>query len=244
MSTDEQLKQQFYQQIAPRFDQICITENDEHQRALGFIESQVRYRGWSLGLDVGAGTGRGAAHFARHAPEVDVLCAEPQRPMLLQARSKGLAEGRLLNCNGKQLPLQDQSVDFSTCFGILHHDREPGQIVREMMRVSRHAVFISDGNRFGQGSTWARRIKVWLWRTGLWPAFDRIKTGGRGYTFSPHDGYIYSFSVYDVLQLADGWAQSAFLIPVSPQRGSALDHPLRACSHLLLCLYRDPLPVP
>jgi hypothetical protein len=72
-----------------------------------------------------------------------------------------------------------------------------------MLRVASKAVFISDGNNFGQGSPPQRMIKQALRAAGLWKAFDYVKTRGKGYLISEGDGLYYSYSVFtDYPQIA------------------------------------------
>jgi hypothetical protein len=41
---------------------------------------------------------------------------------------------------------------------------------------------------------------------GLWPAFDFVRTRGRGYMVSEGDGVFYSYSVFDSLRLLRTWS--------------------------------------
>jgi hypothetical protein len=50
-----------------------------------------------------------------------------------------------------------------------------------MLRVAKRAVFLSDSNRFGQGSLPARLLKLALYKIGLWGAFNYLSTFGKGY---------------------------------------------------------------
>jgi hypothetical protein len=80
---------------------------------------------------------------------------------------------------------------------VLHHVPKPSQAVAEMLRVARKAIFISDANNFGQGGIVARCLKQAINALGLWPAFDWLRTGGKGYHVSAGDGLFYSYSVYN-----------------------------------------------
>src|SRR5262249_33387273 len=149
------------------------------------------------------------------------------------------------------LPFPDHGIDAAFACGILHHARNPQKIVREMLRVSRKAVFLSDENRFAHGSTFACWAKLALCKLGLFHAAYRIKTFGKGYRFSQGDGIAYSYSVYDSIDELSRWADRVILIPtdvtgssaslVSRRRGSSF-HPLLTSFHLLLCAVRDPQP--
>ena len=54
--------------------------------------------------------------------------------------------------------------------------------------LAKMAVFISDSNRFGQGSLRSRLLKLGLAKCGLWPLANLIKTRGTGYSISAGDG--------------------------------------------------------
>jgi ubiquinone/menaquinone biosynthesis C-methylase UbiE len=95
------------------------------------------------------------------------------------------------------LSYADNSFDVVCEFGALHHIQKPSAAVAEMLRVSRHAVFISDCNNFGQGGKGSRLIKRALNAIGAWPLANWLKTGGKGYTISDGDGLAYSYSVFN-----------------------------------------------
>ena len=61
-------------------------------------------------------------------------------------------------------------------------------MVAEMIRVVKRAIFLSDSNRFGQGSRAARLLKTALYKTGLWRTARFVQTKGKMYTLSEGDG--------------------------------------------------------
>ena len=69
--------------------------------------------------------------------------------------------------SGLQLPFPDASFDAVCEFGVLHHVEHPNAVVREMLRVSKTAIFLSDTNRFGRGRLFARLVKLALWKLGI-----------------------------------------------------------------------------
>jgi len=103
-------------------------------------------------------------------------------------------------------------------------------------------VFISDSNRFGQGSRWARRLKLSAYRMGLWPVLYRLRTGFRGY--HQEGGIAYSYSVYDSLGRIDRWSDRTLLIPTEPKRAAPSDPgtlfaPMLTSASILLCGLRE-----
>jgi ubiquinone/menaquinone biosynthesis C-methylase UbiE len=70
------------------------------------------------------------------------------------------------------LPFRDASFDVVYEFAVLHHVLNPGGVVKVMLRVASKAVFISDSNRFGQGSRTKKLIKLLLSKSRLWGVFN------------------------------------------------------------------------
>jgi ubiquinone/menaquinone biosynthesis C-methylase UbiE len=199
-------------------------------------------------LDVGTGTGRAVTFLRRTHPGAFVIGIEPAVPLLARAQAKLEINGvGLASASGYQLPFGDASLDAVCQFGVLHHVKDPNAVVREMMRVAKRAVFLSDSNRFGQGPLPARLVKLLLAQCGLWPAANFVKTRGTGYTITAGDGLAYSYSVYDSFATLRAWADRLVLVPTSrvasqmasPAKHGAWLHPLLTSSHVLLCAFRD-----
>ena len=121
------------------------------------VLSVIAALGAKSALDVGAGTGRTVQRPLRDAPGLQrVIGLEPVPELIAQARAKGIAADVLQQGDGRALPFADGSFDVVIETGVLHHVEEPRLVVREMLRVARRAVFLSDANRFGQGGLAAR----------------------------------------------------------------------------------------
>src|SRR5207253_1727294 len=103
-------------------------------------------------LDVGAGTGRGIKFFMERNPDLKIVSIEPVQALIDEAIKGGVPEGIVAQGRGEALPFNDRAFDAVCEFGVLHHASNPDEVLAEMMRVARKAVFISDTNRFGQGS--------------------------------------------------------------------------------------------
>src|SRR5205085_1908747 len=158
-------------------------------------------------LDVGCGTGRAVSHLRRAHPHIRVSGVDPSRAQLQRATTKpSIGTGFLACGQGEALPYATGSFDAVCEYGMLHHVRDPDLVVREMMRVARQAIFISDSNRFGQGSAPARLSKLALYTVGLWPLTKWLRTKGRMCTASNHDGVTFSYSVFDSFGVLREWA--------------------------------------
>ena len=109
----------------------------------------------------------------------------------------GVPREILLDGDGSKLNFADGAFDLVCEFAVLHHVKRPDVMVREMLRVARRAVFISDCNNFGQGSPFSRTVKQLLRAMRLWPVANWLKSGRKGYYISEGDGLFYSYSVFD-----------------------------------------------
>ena len=242
-SDPEALQRAYYARTATRYDASHLHEVSAHDRALELIAGLARSIGARRIVDVGAGTGRAVLRLRDLLPDVEVFGIEPVDALVAEGRSKGLDEAALRVGDGRNLPLRDGEVDIALATGVLHHVPRPALVVREMMRVASKAVFISDGNRFGQGRLPVRFAKLGLYSLGLWKAFDFVRTRGRGYMESDGDGIFYSYSVYDDLPELSAWASRTLVAPLDPDahlRGTWLSRlgPIVTSSHILIGAFR------
>jgi SAM-dependent methyltransferase len=98
-----------------------------------------------------------------------LICGvEPVEALVRQGISSGVNKGfPLLLASGDALPFADNSFDAVCEFGILHHVPDPARVVKEMLRVARNVIVISDANRFGQGFLPLRILKLLLFKLKL-----------------------------------------------------------------------------
>jgi SAM-dependent methyltransferase len=143
-------------------------------------------------LDVGSGLAdipAVAAADARRAGFSLTTIAVDGAPSLAAAAKRLVAHA--VCANALALPFGDASVDFVMCSQLLHHFDEPGarRLIRELNRVARHAVIVSDLRR------------SWIAAAGFWVAavllgFHRITRHDgvvsvlRGFTPSELSGWI------------------------------------------------------
>jgi SAM-dependent methyltransferase len=235
MDQVQAIKQDYYAGNAPQFDQMHIAPGDEHYISCTHISNFIRTLGVTSILDIGAGTGRGLLYMREHHPGIRAQGVEPSPEMRRRAIEKGVAPDAITAGRGEKLPFADGSFDAVCEFGVVHHIQRPADAVREMMRVAKTAIFLSDGNRFGQGAMPSRWAKLLIHKAGLWPLANWIKTRGRGYDLSEGDGVIFSYSVYDSLPLLADWADRIYLLPTGPEKPSkSFFQPLLTSSLVLL----------
>lgn len=234
----EDAQYQYYTQTARSYDSMHVNEGDEHFIALGHVWSLSRLLNISSFLDVGSGTGRAVKYFMEKGATVKGI--EPVSAMIEQAVLKnGIPKDLIIRGRGEALPFDDSSFDAVCEFGSLHHMRKPNSVVTEMMRVAKKAVFLSDSNRFGQGSMASRLIKLLLYKLNLWDAANFVKTRGKGFIFSEGDGISYSYSVFDSYDLLSAWADKIILIPTGGEKAVSWHHPLLTSGNVLLCAIKE-----
>lgn len=237
--SNEEIQAAYYRATASQYDAMHVQEDDEHGYALRFISGLVPEIGIESVLDVGCGTGRALRHFRQHHPAMKLHGIEPVAELVDVAIAKhGVPAESIRVGRGEQLPFADQSVDAVCEFGILHHVERPADVVAEMLRVARKAVFISDSNRFGQGRVPTRWLKLGLYKAGLWKAVNLVHTRGRGYHMSEGDGLSYSYSVYDNYKQIAQWASRVVVVPTMQHTTTTWLSPLLTSGHVLLCAFR------
>lgn len=241
MSSSDQERQQvaYYAKTAAVYDATHVKTDDEHALGIRYMIQLLRMHGAHTVLDVGSGTGR--AVKALLDAGFDVTGVEVVRALIDVAEQQGVPAGVIQEGRGQALPFPDGSFDAVCEFGVLHHVKKPNEVVREMIRVSRSAVFLSDTNRFGRAGLLARLVKLAFWKSGLWAPFYFLWTKGKSCDISECDGIAYSYSVFDSYSLLDSWADNVIPIPtkVEGQRLHSWVHPLLTSSHVLLCALRN-----
>jgi len=234
------IQARYYADTAAAYEAMHVHERDGHDVALQFLSAFVDQFELRSVLDVGCGTGRALRHLAARHDGLRLRGIEPSAALIRQAIERhGVAVDHIVRGHGESLPYADASFDAVCEFGMLHHVADPNAVVREMLRVARRAVFLSDANRFGQGAQPSRLLKLALYRLKLWPLANYVKTRGRGYTVTPGDGLTYSYSVFDSYHLLAEWAPRVILIPTLPASGMSWAHPLLSSGQVLACALRE-----
>lgn len=214
-----------------------LDEDNLHNIALEYLNIFVdNYKINSL-LDVGSGTGRVLRYF-RKRNNFEIKGIEPVREMIDIAIKNGIDKKDIIEGYGEDLPLKSESFDAVCEFGVLHHAENPEKIVKEMMRVSRRAIFISDTNRFGANRMWVRLAKLLLYKLRLWNIALFIVRGGKRWKKTEGDGIVYSYSVYDSYNLLSEWADNIILIPLNQTKKSWFN-PLLTSTNVLLCAFKN-----
>lgn len=229
MSDPVRLQREYYRRTAERYDSWHLND-PEHAFALAFMTSMITFLGIRSVLDVGTGTGRVPFALKQSHPSLRVVGIEPSSELRELAYIKGLSGDELTDGDAHNLPYQNGAFDLVCEFSILHHLPNPSKAVREMLRVARKALFISDVNTFGMGRLHSRFSKQLLRMTKLWPIANFVRTRGRGYSITADDGVWYRYSVFDDYSLISSHCASVHIINTSAA-GSNL---FRSAPHLAL----------
>ena len=231
----ESIQRQYYTATADVYDGMHTADDrDEHFVALEFLEMMSTSYGFESFLDVGSGTGR-AVRFLLDKGHT-VRGVEPVKALIEVALARGIPQGIIEEGTGYHLPFEDNSFDVVLECGVLHHVKDPSDVVTEMMRVARKAVFLSDSNRFGQGPYSLRLLKLVLYKLQLWQAAKYLQNGGKMYAISESDGLAYSYSVFDSYELLANWARSIVVLPTKADASvKSWLNPLLTAPHVLFC---------
>jgi ubiquinone/menaquinone biosynthesis C-methylase UbiE len=194
---DVQLQRDYYDKTADKYNKMHVSGDGEHDLAYALIHALSVHYGFESILDVGSGTGRALLELGKKLPECHIVGIEPVTALRQVGYDSGIPTDQLIDGDATNIQYPDNSFDLVCELGVLHHISEPRLAVAEMLRVARKAVFISDSNRFGQGSLPLKLFKLFCGKTKIWHIVDFIKTKGKGYIYSEGDGISYSYSVFD-----------------------------------------------
>lgn len=171
-----------------------------HNFAVRGLIALVKDRNHKTVLDVCCGTGRALKVCLDQG--IDAHGVDVSQELIDQGvREWNLPPNRFTCGDATKLPFPDESFDVSCVLGALHHCAIPHRIVEEMIRVTRHAIIISDeGNHLHLG------IKTILQKLGLFElvyrlAFRRPPRTERRAVNSSEDGPAYIFSTNEILPL-------------------------------------------
>jgi ubiquinone/menaquinone biosynthesis C-methylase UbiE len=232
MEDSSNIQNKYYQDTAAEYDMMHIHDeiDPEHEIAFYFLSSMIEKFQIKTVLDVGAGTGRLMIDLQKRHPFLNITGIEPVAALRVQGYKKGILKDDLIDGDGKKIDFPENHFDMVCAFGILHHIDKPDIVIKEMLRVSRMAIFISDSNNFGQGGRLGRFVKQAINALGLWSAYNYIRTKGKKYQISEGDGLFYSYSVFNNFSLIKKNCKSVYLLNT---RDAGIN-PYRTASHAAL----------
>ena len=204
------LTTQYYERTAHDYDALHAHE-PEHIRALE--------RAWELldrrvttAIEVGCGTGRVMAWLKQRNPSLYLCGVDPAEQLLKIAHSR-VPSCELHVGSGERLPFADGSFDLALATGVMHHADRPDLVIREMFRVARRAVLISDHNNFAFGDRLFRRLRLFLYSVGLLGVATFVKQGFRRQGYSKEDGWWYPYSILNDYSVIASLSEVQYIIP-------------------------------
>ena len=223
----------YYARTAGSYDAAHVRSNDEHSVALLRTLPFVKDMKISSILDVGSGTGRSLRWYSEQIPDA-FLTGIDRSPDLLELAREYLPNADLQQGIAESLPFEDKVFDMVCATGMLHHVSDPDQCIKEMFRVSRVAVLISDHNNFAFGYDLTRRSRLLLFACGLLTAATFVKQGFRTQGYSEGDGYWYPYSLLNSYRLISRLSEDVILLPTRPVNAGNLANMLLSQSHLAI----------
>lgn len=177
--------------------------------AMAEIRVVVGRRGASTLLDVGTGLGDIPGEVMREVPDGAVTIGVDEARSLLVAARHRMTYG--VCADALALPFRDASIDVVMCSQVLHHFefKDAERLIREMNRVARVAVIISDLRR-----SWIAAAGFWLvsFPMGFHPVtrHDGVVSVLRGFTANELDTVVRSATgAAPIVRRRLGWRLTA-----------------------------------
>jgi excisionase family DNA binding protein len=166
-SASESDTKEFFNEVAPQWEEISRNYSDETLKTK-LIELDILKKSMIL-VDLGAGDGfisRFTAPFVKKVIAVDIS-GEMLRELRRKAKSGGLRNIETLESDGRDVPLDDSSVDMVCANMYLHHIEQPELALQEMHRIVKPGgtVFLADFYEHSDGEL-IRKMH------DLWPGFN------------------------------------------------------------------------
>ncbi len=145
-SSSESETKEFFNSVAADWEHISSGYYDQSVRNR-LLESKLLKKDMKV-IDLGAGDGYLSRAIAGHVRKV--VAVDISAEMLKELRQKAGEEGKenieVLECDGRDIPLPDSSVDLICSNMYLHHIEDPETAVREMKRLLKPngKVFLAD----------------------------------------------------------------------------------------------------
>jgi len=219
----------YYNTEASKYELIRSRDVEmEHNFAVGCLGGINSFYKWKTILDVGSGTGFVLRQMMSLMPDSTFRGIEPSEGMRREGYKQGIPEMVLTAGDAHDLEFEDNTFDCVTAFGVMHHLHHPKKALSEMIRVSKHAVFVSDMNNFGCGSLIQRCFSHALGGLGLWKLFQFLRNGGKLSKFSVGDGVHYSYSLFEDLDVFKKHGMDVRIISTRPTSRNLF----WSCSHV------------
>lgn len=241
MTADSVARQRaYYRDTAAEYDDMHPFT--QHFVGLRQVVMYLQTIGAQTVLDTGCGTGLAMRYLSDAMPGITISGNDPSAALLEIAKQRhAVPEGRLVCASSEELPYEADDFDAVVETGMLHHVPDPTKVVKEMLRVGRHAIFISDTNMFGMGNAFSRIVKLGLYGVGMLQYVNRRRRGGHDWYYSDSDGVAWDYSVFQSLATIREACAEVFVVPTGPRERLADACPLLCSSHCLIVGLKAPL---
>ena len=237
-----EIQREYYTETASRYDTMHKHEGVDDPATRSLILSVLR----SLEIRRFAGCG------IRDRTRVEGLCLGAAWSFGVRSRASGSvgAGGR----GGRQWRIGFAAAGFGRSAAICRRQLRRGERIQHSAPCS--AAFESGARNASSGAasrgdrgfqsfrargSWpARLFKLFLYKMGLWGAFNFVRTRGKCYQISEGDGLFYSYSVYDSYDLVSRWADRILLLSNGAVQSRSWFHPLLTAEGLVLIAIREP----
>lgn len=231
----------YYNKTALQYDGLHAgDQNLEHVRALELSWPSIDRFNIKSAIDVGCGTGRTLDWMAKRNTALELTGIDPSDGLLAIARDR-VPQAKLEVGCGEKIPLKNNSVDLALASAIMHHVDRPEDVIKEMFRVAKKLVFISDHNNFAFGGKMARGLRLVLYSVGLLSVATYLKQGLRKQGYSEEDGWWYPYSLFNDFGLIASLSSETYIIPTRPSN-SAKGNLLLTQSHFAILAVKLPSP--
>ena len=141
-SASEGDAREFFNEIAPDWEEMRKNYYDESIREK-ILESGLLKKEMTV-LDLGAGNGYVSRAVAGHVGKVIAvdISGEMLKELKKKAREDGIGNIEILENDGLDMTLENESVDMVFASMYLHHIEEPQDAIKEMYRVLKPGGFV------------------------------------------------------------------------------------------------------
>lgn len=174
------------------------TNESSHNFAVRELIRLVKHLKAQSVLDVCCGTGRATKSMLDLG--IDAYGIDISPDLLQEGVSKfSIPSSRLLIGDATALPFEEKQFDVSCILGALHHTARPCRVIKEMLRVSKFGIVVSDEGNHISGGIKSLLISMGIFALVYRLIFRRPPRKARRKLSSDGDGPTFVFSVEEVI---------------------------------------------
>jgi excisionase family DNA binding protein len=163
-SSSETETRDFFNSVASEWEHLSKGYYDESVKNI-LLGSKILSKGMHV-VDLGAGDGYLSRAISGHVEKVTVVDISEAmlRELMKKAKAEGIRNIEAIECDGRDIPLPDASVDLICSNMYLHHIEDPETAIREMKRLLKKGgkVFLADLKEHGNKELAEKMHDQWL----------------------------------------------------------------------------------